>query len=198
MILINGADIVSADISKNILLVIDAKNERITMLKYFYLISLLFCFFSCGNHVKKEFSEGLLCRCIVFPTGTLCDTYQINVYEDGTICTFFGLRSEDFDSLARCGKVMKEHVFEKVETKKTSKLQYGSIEQLNKYLSAINENRCFHSNALNWKDSWCVVIETGTSVSLHNIGDFDNNNIEFIYEMLKKNSPIIVDVHGWS
>lgn len=93
---------------------------------------------------------------------------------------------------------MIEHVFEKVETKKTSKLQYGSIEQLNKYLSAINENRCFHSNALNWKDSWCVVIETGTSVSLHNIGDFDNNNIEFIYEMLKKNTPIIVDVHGWS
>lgn len=167
-------------------------------MKYFYLISLTFCFLSCGNHVKRDFKEGLLCRCIVFPLGTFRDTYQINVYEDGTICTYYGLRNGDFDSLARCGKVMKERVFEKVETKKTGRLKTGSVEQLKKHLSEINVKRCFHSDAMNWKDSWCILIETSVSIYLHEYGGFDNEELKNIYELLKNDSPIPVYTHGWS
>ena len=99
------------------------KTTRNMLEKLLFALILMLFASACGNHEKKEFKEGLLCRCTVFPTGMLSETYQINVYEDGTICTYFGSRNEDFDSLARRGKVMEEQIFEKTETKKTGKLK---------------------------------------------------------------------------
>ena len=172
------------------------KTTRNMLKKILFALILMLFTSACGNHEKMEFKEGLLCRCTVFPTGTLSETHQINVYEDGTICTYFGSRNEDFDSLARRGKVMEEQIFEKTETKKTGKLKTNDLERLKKYLSELKGKQCFHADAMNWKDSWCVLIETSSSIYLHK--SFDDEELKCIYELIKTHSPLPVKIHGWS
>ena len=158
----------------------------------------MLCFLSCGNHVKKEYKEGLLCKCFIFPTGTLGESYQINVYDDGAICTYYGERKTDFLTCIEHGKVLEGVVIEKIEKTKKGKLNAESFKNLKKSLSNIEGKQCLHLESLNWKDSWCVLLETSKSIYLHRHCDFDNNEIEHIYKQLKKYSPIPIDIHGWA
>lgn len=167
-------------------------------IKYILLSCIMFCFLSCSNHGGKEFREGLLCKCIIFPTGTFQETYQINLYEDGTICTFYGTRRTDLSTQIERGDIIDGIVIENIETQKRGKINADTLEHIKKCLSDNEGKQCFHPNDMNWKDSWCVLIETSNSLYLHRHCDFDNNEIEHIYEQLKKYSPIPIDIHGWA
>ena len=158
----------------------------------------MFCFLSCGNHVKKEFNEGLLCKCVIFPTGTLSESYQINIYDDGTICTYYGTRKEDFSTYLERGEILEGIILEKTETTKKGKLYAESYKNLKKSLSKIEGKQYLHLESMNWKDSWCVLIETKSSVHLNRYGNYDNDIIEYIYTQLENCSPLPINIHGWS
>ena len=152
------------------------EKRRAYYMKYIFGIFILFCLLSCSNHTKRATKDGLLCKCIIFPTGTLNETYQINLYENGTICTFYGTRDKNFDVRTERGETTEKVVV----------------------LLRNEEKRCFHPEHMNNKDSWCVLIETHKSTFLHGLCDFDNNDVEHIYNQLKEKSPLHVNIHGWS
>lgn len=167
-------------------------------MKYIFGIFILSCLLSCSNHIKRETKDGLLCKCIIFPTGTLNETYQINLYENGTICTFYGTRDKNFDVRTERGETTEKVVVESIKKKMTGKIKHEELEEIKQCLLRNEEKRCFHPEHMNNKDSWCVLIETHKSTFLHGLCDFDNNDVEHIYNQLKEKSPLYVNIHGWS
>ena len=171
--------------------------KRILM-KYFIFSIIILCMTSCGNNTKDEFKNGLLCKCVIFPTGSFHETYQINLYEDGNISTIFGTRKTDFSSSLAQNKVIEEIVIDKIEEKITGKINARKLSAIKDYISYYMGEQCFHTESLYIKDSWCVLIETSESISLHAISDFDNNGIKQLYELMRECSPKHIKIHGWS
>ena len=167
-------------------------------MKHLILSCIILCFLSCGNHEKKEFKEGLLCRCIVFPTGTDYETYQINVYKNGIIHTYCGLRNWNFDRHIESEIINADSIYQNIEEQKNGKLEADTLQQLKKYLSEIDGTHCYHLDTRYYKDYWCILIETASSISLHGYSEFDNKVIERIYWLLYYNSPMPIDTHGWA
>ena len=167
-------------------------------MKHLILSCIILCFLSCGNHEKKEFKEGLLCRCIVFPTGSIHETYQINVYKDGTVRVYCGERNDVFHCYLETGEIKEKSIYQNIEEQKNGKLEADTLQQLKKYLSEIDGTHCYHLDTRYYKDSWCILIETASSISLHGYYKFDNKVIERIYWLLYYNSPMPIDTHGWA
>ena len=167
-------------------------------MKFIIMNCILFCFLSCGNHGGKEYEQGLLCKCVIFPTGTCRETYQINLYEDGSIYAFYGTRRDDFSTYIERKIKMDGIILKKIEAKKIGSVKTDALEDIKKCLIKVGAKNCFHPEAMRWKDSWCVLIETNKYIYLHEYVDFDNNEIEHVYEQLIKFSPIPVRIHGWA
>lgn len=174
------------------------EKRRAYYMKYIFGFFILFCLLSCSNHTKRETKDGLLCKCIIFPTGTLNETYQINLYENGTICTFYGTRDKNFDVRTERGETTEKVVVESIKKKMTGKIKHEELAEIKQCLLRNEEKRCFHPEHMNNKDSWCVLIETHKSTFLHGLCDFDNNDVKHIYNQLKEKSPLHVNIHGWS
>lgn len=167
-------------------------------MKYCIISIIILCITSCGNNTKEEFKNGLLCKCVIFPTGTFHETYQINLYEDGNISTSFGTRKMDLSSCLAQKKDIEEVVIDKIEEKRTGKIDAIKLSTIKDCVSHHIGEQCFHTECLDIKDSWCVLIETSESISLHAISDFDNNNIKQLYELMRECSPKHIKIHGWS
>lgn len=42
---------------------------------------------------------------------------MLGLNENGTICTYYGVRSSDVESLTECGKVKEESIYDEIEMK---------------------------------------------------------------------------------
>jgi hypothetical protein len=142
-----------------------------------------------GCHTFANHDE-LLIRAMIFPTGTMNDTYYIEINKKGCLTISFGERKND-----NINEVNKMNV----EKKSSIIFNKRELENLIKISKKLNKLDALTKFGV-LKDGWEFIIKTEEKTFNFYDINLNDSNIELknIVEELKKLSPIKINLHGWS
>ena len=135
-------------------------------------------------------NDEILLRAMIFPTGTMDDTYYIEIDRKGYFTISCGERKNDLineiDKMA-------------VEKKNNIILYKNELEYLVQVINKVNKLDEVKKRGV-LKDGWEFIIKTRKKTfNFYEIDlDDSNNELNRLVEELKKLSPIKINLHGWS
>ncbi len=149
----------------------------------------LFLVFSCQNNQKPkedmQTKKEIIFNCLIYPTGSLTDTYFIELSDDGTITTTFGTKDTDKED------------FVKIRETKTKVLSTSDINAFLNLKNEIVKMKEVKRGSVK-KGGWEIIFKTNNKIYHFYYGDMNDNSLGEIIKKIKKMSPIKVDLHGWS
>lgn len=152
-----------------------------------YIIS-LFMIFSCQKKttsiISNQTKNEMIFNCLIYPTGNLSETYLIEVFEDGNMKTTFG---EFYDNKN----------FSKIKRIETIKLSDSNLQIfLNLKKEIIKGNEIKRDKIR--KGGWEIIFRTDNKIYHFYYGNISNKSLSEIIELIKKLSPVKLNIHSWS
>ena len=150
---------------------------------------------------SAQILENEIAVLIIGPTGTMDETYLIELSKDRVFTTTMGTRKEDDISAIKTYE--KDDFYLRIEKKESVMLSDNEFSTVDKLIDKIGteDNSRYENYEDEWRvlDSWTNVLLTSKGVYYFNLHDIDiNSSIYKLYDFLKGKSPIEIDMHGWA
>lgn len=123
--------------------------------------------------------------CWIYPSGVLSDTYLVELSDEGILIVQHGERSDDAKNLLKTYK------------SKSKELKKSELSQLDALLLQSMEMKPVERGALK-KGGWEIKLGINGRLYHFYYGNHKDSPIDKIIDMLRKLSPIEIDIHSWS
>ena len=143
---------------------------------------------------KNYLPEYVKCRCILSPTGTIHDTYLIELTDRGIINTSFGSLSDTVRKMISQDATFAQYdktLVENIEKEGSTKIANEDYQNLIYLLKQSQKLQCDNPFVVDWPwDAWIVILITESNQFVTILHEESNETIKQIVNGLIKLSPI--------
>lgn len=142
-------------------------------------------------------AKEIVCQCVIFPIGTIEDTYQIYVYEDSTIRTIYGRRTVECDScLLNNIPLLNRSIIDEIDLDTIRSLSEYEMENIKSQLNDLYSTETVYEDVLNeYSDSWGCAVTIRDKQFIFYMG---NNSMRQHIRQIEKSSPVVLKMRSFA
>lgn len=172
-------------------------SKRFIPIKYMMLLSVFVCIIlSCNNMPSCNNAKEIVCQCVIFPIGTIEDTYQICVYEDSTIRTTYGRRTLECDScLLNNISLLNRTIIDEIDLDTIRSLSENEMENIKFQLNDLDSAGTVYEDVFNgYSDAWGCAVTIRDKQFIFYMGNSMRQHIR----QIEKSSPITLKMRSFA